>query len=127
MTPPKKLSAPKAQTVKLNLKPSKNAERATPQERAKERATKLRARMAALITRFEARERKVKASLEKTRLHVLLVVEKLGKRVDALDQIASVDPAKLAAERKIVAARKRAEKLEQQLAELNKIIGKEGS
>jgi len=52
MTPPKKLSAPKAQTVKLNLKPSKNAERATPQERAKERATKLRARMAALIAEF---------------------------------------------------------------------------
>lgn len=131
MTPPKKLSAPAAQTVALKgltltaktpRQKKERKERLSPQERAKVRATKLSDRLNKQIAKFHERERKTQARITAASERFTARAHKTQARIKALLDFAAIDPTIAKKEKARVAAMKRAEKLEEKLMELRKVI-----
>lgn len=125
MTPPKKLSAPAAQTVNLKLTaktPRAKKVRATPQERAQKRAQQMRERIVKMSVRFTDWKAKVLARITAAEDRLATRTDRLATRATKLEKFAATDPMEAKKARAKEAAAKRAAKLELKLAELRKVI-----
>lgn len=127
MTPPKKLSAPKAQTVNLKIKargtkrePVDRRQKAM--DRADELETKLDAKRLLHKNRLDAFTQKCNERIAKMSRRFLHLEDRLVQRAIKLRQFAAIDPQVARQEKARAAAVKRAEKLQAKLNELQRVI-----